>query len=170
LPFNLETFSFIYSLGVLQHTPNPEKAFNSLPQFLQKEGRICVDYYEKSWKSLLLPKYWLRPITKRVSNETLFLFLQKVTPILLFLSRIIGKIPLIGNTIKKLVPVANYHGILPLSDKQHLEWSLLDTFDWFSPEHDHPQTSKTVKLWMENANLYDIEVLKAGHLVARGRK
>jgi len=170
LPFDLESFSFIYSLGVLQHTPNPEKAFNSLPQFLQKDGRICVDYYEKSWKSLLHPKYWLRPITKRVSNETLFMFLQKVTPILLFLSHLVGKIPLIGNTIKKIVPVASHYGILPLSDKQHLEWSLLDTFDWFSPEYDYPQTPKTVKLWMENANLYDIEVLKAGHLVARGRK
>ena len=31
LPFESEVFSFIYSLGVLQHTPNPKKAFNSLP-------------------------------------------------------------------------------------------------------------------------------------------
>ena len=40
----------------------------------------------------------------------------------------------------------------------------------YSPEHDHPQTSKTIKQWMENANLRDIEVLKAGHLVSRGKK
>ena len=98
------------------------------------------------------------------------MFLQKVTPILLFLSRLIGKIPLIGNTIKKLVPVANHHGILPLSDKQHLEWSLLDTFDWLSPAYDNPQTKQSVYSWMKDANLKNIEVLKAGHLVARGNK
>ena len=57
-----------------------------------------------------------------------------------------------------------------LYSKTQLEWSLLDTFDWFSPQHDYPQTSKIAKLWMENAQLYDIEVFRSGHLVARGRK
>jgi len=170
LPFDSETFSFVYSLGVLQHTPDPEKAFNSLPPVLQKEGKICVDFYEKSWKSLLLPKYWLRTLTKHLPKEILFTLLKKVTPLLLFVSRLLGKLPVIGNTIKKVIPVANYYGILPLNKQQQLEWSLLDTFDWFSPEHDHPQTSKIARLWMEKAKLNDIEVLKAGHLVARGRK
>jgi ubiquinone/menaquinone biosynthesis C-methylase UbiE len=170
LPFDLETFSFVYSLGVLQHTPDPEQAFNSLPPVLQQGGKICVDYYEKSWKSLLLPKYWLRPFTKRLSKNTLFLLINKAIPFLLPVSRLIGMLPLIGHKIKKIVPVANYYGILPLNDQQQREWSLLDTFDWLSPEHDHPQTSKQAKLWMENAHFLDIEVLKAGHLVARGRK
>ena len=170
LPFHLEVFSFVYSLGVLQHTPNPELAFQALPKVLKNNGRICVDYYEKSWKSLFRPKYWLRPITKRLPKKTLFKLLQKITPCLLSLSRLVSKLPVIGHTLKKLIPVANYYGILPLSKQQQLEWSLLDTFDWFSPQHDYPQTSKIAKLWMENAQLYDIEVLRAGHLVARGRK
>ena len=119
---------------------------------------------------MFLPKYWLRPITKRMSNQNLFIFLQKSTPFLLYCSVLIGKLPFIGNILKRIIPVANYHGILPLSPQQHLEWALLDTFDWLSPEHDHPPTSKTIKQWMENANLRDIEVLKAGHLVSRGKK
>jgi SAM-dependent methyltransferase len=170
LPFELEAFSFIYSLGVLQHTPNPKKAFNSLPPILKKGGKICVDYYEKSFLSMLLPKYWLRPITKRMPNQKLFIFLQKFTPFLLYCSVLISKLPFIGNILKRIIPVANYHGILPLSPQQHLEWALLDTFDWLSPEYDYPQTSKTIRQWMENANLRDIEVLKAGHLVSRGKK
>lgn len=170
LPFKLESFSFIYSLGVLQHTPDPEKAFKSLPPFLNNEGKICVDYYEKSLKSMLLPKYWLRPITKRMSNKVLFSFLQKITPSLLNLSILLSKLPVIGNILKRIVPVVNYHGILPLNSHQHLEWSLLDTFDWLSPEHDHPQTEKTIKNWMEKSNLRDIEIVKVGHLVSRGKK
>lgn len=170
LPFEHELFSYIYSLGVLQHTPDPKKAFSSLPDFLEPEGKICVDYYEKSLKSILLPKYLLRPITKRVSNEKLFNFLKTTIPFLLSFSVLINGIPLIGKYLKRLVPVANYHGILPLNKSQHLEWSLLDTFDWLSPEHDHPQNSKTIQQWMEDANLKEIEVLKAGHLVSRGKK
>ena len=170
LPFDLDTFSYVYSLGVMQHTPDPKKAFKVLPKVLKQEGKICVDYYEKSFKSMLLPKYWLRPITKKIPNEKLFVFLQKTTPFLLLCSNLISKLPFIGNTLKRIIPVANYNGILPLNRKQHLEWSLLDTFDWLSPAHDHPQTRKTIKEWMEEAGIKDIEILKAGHLVARGKK
>jgi ubiquinone/menaquinone biosynthesis C-methylase UbiE/uncharacterized protein YbaR (Trm112 family) len=170
LPFRLESFSYIYSLGVLQHTPDPKKAFSCLPRVLKKEGKICVDFYEKSLKSIILPKYWLRPLTKRLPSQKLFIFLKKIIPFLLSLSLFVAKLPLLGNIFKKIIPVVNYHGILPLSHQQHLEWALLDTFDWLSPEHDHPQTSTTVKQWMSDASLRDIEVFKAGHLISRGKK
>lgn len=67
-----------------------------------------------------------------------------------------------------MIPVANYVGTLPLSEQQQFEWSLLDTFDWLSPEFDNPQQPETVQLWLERAGVVDIEVLKAGHLVGRG--
>ncbi len=68
------------------------------------------------------------------------------------------------------MPVANYEGILPLTDIQLREWALLDTFDWLSPAYDNPQTSTTAKAWMEGAGMLDVEVLHAAHLVARGVK
>lgn len=52
----------------------------------------------------------------------------------------------------------------------YLEWSLLDTFDWFAPKYDNPQTPETVYKWFIEAGLIQVEVLKAGHLVGRGRK
>ena len=66
LPFQKNSFDYVYSLGVLQHTPDVERAFFCLPQMLNNSGEFCVDFYEKSWKSTLLPKYWLRPFTKRI--------------------------------------------------------------------------------------------------------
>jgi len=170
LPFAKASFQFVYSLGVLQHTPDVARAFAALPAMVAAGGRLCVDYYGKSWRSVLLPKYWLRPITKRIPKPTLFAFLKKAVPVLLPLSKALGKVPFLGGGLKRLVPVANYMGTLPLSDQQHLEWSLLDTFDWLSPEYDHPQTAQTVKQWFEDADMKEIEVLKAGHLVGRGEK
>lgn len=64
--------------------------------------------------------------------------------------------------------VMNYDGILPLSESQHLEWSLLDTFDMLAPAYDQPQTPATVRRWLESAGLEQIEILRAGHLVGRG--
>ncbi len=168
LPFQSGVFAFVYSLGVLQHTPDVGKAFLALPRMLAVGGRICVDFYQKSWKSSLLPKYWLRPLTKRMSKTRLFSVLQDLVPKLLPVSVLLGKIPVLGGRLKRLVPVANHVGVLPLDERQQVEWSLLDTFDWFSPEYDNPQTPATVERWLEEAGMERIEVLKAGHLVGRG--
>jgi len=131
---------------------------------------LCVDYYEKSWKSIFHLKYWLRPLTKRMAKATLFSLLQKAVPVLLPLSRLLGSVPFVGSALKRLIPVVNYYGSLPLTAEQHQEWSLLDTFDWLSPHYDQPQTAATARQWMAAAGMNGIEVLKAGHLVARGKK
>jgi 2-polyprenyl-3-methyl-5-hydroxy-6-metoxy-1,4-benzoquinol methylase len=170
LPFARETFAFIYSLGVLQHTPDVARAFAALPPMVAEGGRLCVDYYEKSLKSRLLPKYWLRPLTRRMAKPTLFALLERFVPPMLAMSQTLGRVPLTGKLLKRFVPVANYQGILPLNEAQHREWSLLDTFDWLSPSYDHPQTAATAHLWFEQAGFQEVELLRVGHLVARGRK
>lgn len=170
MPFAPDSFSFVYSLGVLQHTPDVALAFAALPPLVAGGGRLCVDYYEYSCKRQLLPKYWLRPLTKRIAKPTLFSLLELLVPAMLSISRALGRIPMAGNLLKRLVPVANYEGILPLSENQLREWALLDTFDWLSPTYDNPQTVVAARLWMERAGMQEVELLRAGHLVLRGYK
>lgn len=170
LPFQPGCFDFVYSLGVLQHTPHVERAFAELPRMIAPGGRLCVDYYPKTLKSLLLPKYWLRPVSKRVPKPVLFKTLQATVPSMLRVSRALGKTPLIGGLLKRAVPVANYEGILPLSEEQLREWALLDTFDWLSPEYDQPQTARTAMKWLQQSGLENVQVVRLHHLVARGTK
>jgi SAM-dependent methyltransferase len=168
LPFAPRTFGFVYALGVLQHTPDVEAAFAALPPMLAPGGRLCVDFYMRTWRTALTPYYWMRPLTKRLPRQRLFAAVQRAVPVLLPIRRSIGRIPGVGAYLKRMVPVADYHGVLPLDDRQLMEWALLDTFDWLSPEHDHPQRAATVRRWFETAGVQEIEVLKAGHLVGRG--
>lgn len=168
LPFARESFSFVYSFGVLQHTPDVARAFAALPVMASPGGRLCVDFYEKSWATILVPRYWLRFFTKHYPRRRMFPTLQFLVPILLPISRLLGRTPVIGGGLRQIFPVANYYGILPLNEKQHLEWSLLDTFDWLSPQFDHPQRRDTVRRWLEDAGLQQVEVFKAGHVVGRG--
>ena len=170
LPLPKDFFPFVYSLGVLQHTPDVAKAFANLPLMVAGGGELCVDFYQKTWRSMLLPKYWLRPITKRIPKTSLFAILELQVPKLLTFSRLLGRVPVLGGGLKRMVPVANYAGILPLSEEQHLEWSLLDTFDMLSPAYDKPQTVTTVRQWLKEAGLKEIKIFKAGHLVGRGTK
>ncbi|HEX6642621.1 MAG TPA: methyltransferase domain-containing protein [Thermoanaerobaculia bacterium] len=170
LPFADGAFDYVYCLGVLQHTPDVQKAFTSLLPPLRRDGKIAVDLYAKSWMSYLWPKYWLRPITKRMKRERLFALVEKMVPLLMPLSRLLGRVPVLGRRLRWLVPIANYEGIHPLNEQQLYEWGVLDTFDMLSPAHDHPQTPETLRAWMEAAAVRDVEVFRAGHLIGRGVK
>jgi SAM-dependent methyltransferase len=170
LPLRRAFFPFVYSLGVLQHTPDVAKAFAALPPLLCQGGRLAVDIYQKTRWTPFLPKHWLRPLTKRLSNVRLLRLLQITVPTLLEISCCFQRVPIMGTVLKKMVPVANYTGIFPLRPEQNLEWALLDTFDWLSPEYDHPQTAATLRRWFQEVKLTDIEVEKAGLLIGRGTK
>lgn len=170
LPFAPETFSHVYSLGVLQHTPDVPRAFAALPPMVARGGRLCVDFYGRRFGTLLHSKYLLRPITKRMSKARLVRALERTVPVMLPISRALGSIPLLGIMLKRLVPVANYQGVYSLTPQQMKEWALLDTFDMLAPQYDQPQTARNVRTWLEDAGLSSIEVFPAGHLVARGIK
>jgi len=170
LPFVKDFFPIVYSLGVLQHTPDVAKSFKALPPHLQKGGLLVVDLYWKRLQTLLHTKYLLRPFTKRMKQDKLFGILQKWIPILLKTSQILGSVPFIGRFLKRAIPVADYTGIYPLNGEQLKEWALLDTFDMLAPEYDNPQTVNTISQWFEKAGFTNIEIFHEGHLVGRGYK
>ncbi len=168
LPFERGSFDFIYCLGVLQHTPDVHRAFSALPEYLKPDGKLAADFYPKLKRNLLWPKYWLRPFTKRMNPERLFKLVQRWTPLMLAASRVVGRVPIFGRQLRYFVPVANYEGVYPLTDRQLREWAVLDTFDMFSPAHDHPQSVNTVTQWVREAGLRDYEVIRSGFVVCRG--
>ena len=43
-----------------------------------------------------------------------------------------------------------------LSKEQLREWVILDTFDMFSPEYDHPQSLSTVHQWFEEFGMTEV--------------
>lgn len=170
LPFAPESFPYIYSLGVLQHTPDVTGAFAALPPMLAPGGHLCADFYWNRLRTMLNPKYLLRPVTKRMEQQKLFSWLVANVPTLLRISQFLGRIPLVGRFLKRIVPVVDYTGIYPLSDKQLEEWALLDTFDMLAPAYDNPQSVATVTGWFQQAGFDDVEVFHWGHLVGRGKK
>lgn len=170
LPFLSASFSYVYSLGVLQHTPNVARAFAALPPMVAANGQLCTDFYWKRLRTMLHTKYLLRPFTKRLPQRELFHFLERFVPVLLKISQFVGRLPLAGRYVKRIVPVADYTGIYPLDERQLREWALLDTFDMLGPQYDSPQTVATIKKWMVTAGLKRIEVCHANLLVVRGVK
>ena len=170
LPFKPASFEFVYCFGVLQHTPDMEKAFMMLPVQLVSGGRLSVDVYAKLFLNIIWPKYWLRPFTKGMPADRLFPMVQAMVKILFPLSIAIGRIPYIGHKLRYVIPVANYEGIFPLTMEQLREWAVLDTFDMLSPLHDHPQSANILRKWFQQAGMQDVHVFRPEFIVGRGIK
>ena len=168
LPFAPGTFDAVYSLGVLQHTPDPRASLSALVAAVRPGGRFCVDVYLRTPLERLHPRHLLRPVTRRLPPDRLLRIVERAVPALLGVATVAGRVPVIGPTLRRAVPVADYRGVFDLDEAQQREWSVLDTFDWLSPRYDQPQTAATLRSWLEDAGLEDVEVLRAGPLVGRG--
>jgi SAM-dependent methyltransferase len=170
LPFKPESFDFIYCLGVLQHTPNVQKAFMALFEHLRNGGKLVVDVYPRLFLNILWSKYWLRPLTKRMSQKSLYRMVEAMIKYLLPISLFIGRISVFGLKLRYVIPVANYEGIYPLSKDQLQEWAILDTFDMLAPTYDHPISLATLNGWFLRSGFKNIQVFRRGLLIGKGIK
>jgi uncharacterized protein YbaR (Trm112 family) len=170
LPLRPALFDYVYCFGVLQHTPDVRRSFLSLPPMLRAGGRLAVDLYPKTGLEPLWPKYWLRPLTKRMDEVRLLKVVRALTPSLLGVSDLIGRVPVVGRRLRYLVPVVNYRGLQPLTDEQLVEFGVLDTFDMLAPAHDHPQTTETLARWFGETSLVDVEVFRDGQVIGRATR
>lgn len=173
MPVREEFFDKLFCFGVLQHTPDVEKSFKTLPRYLKSGGRIAVDVYRKNTglKGLFMTKYWVRPLVKGVSNERLYALCKKYIRVMWPLTRIFSRVPGLGRYLNTIFLIPNYQGVFDLSDSQLREWAVLDLFDILSPAYDQPQTLDTMNQWFTAAGLQNIDV-KHGYngIEGRGRK
>jgi 2-polyprenyl-3-methyl-5-hydroxy-6-metoxy-1,4-benzoquinol methylase len=168
IPFKEQSFDKVLCLGVLQHTPNPEKAFMSLAKFVKPGGEIIIDIYRADFMAYLQWKYILRPITRKMEKKRLYKIISNTTPFLIPLASFLRKIG--GRIGARIVPIVEYSH-LQLSSEINKEWAILDTFDMYSPMHDHPQNISTVNKWFSSAGFIDIKITKGTNgIIGKGRK
>lgn len=170
LPFKPNHFDFAYCFGVLQHTPDVHRAFLKLVDQIHSGGKLTVDVYPKQFTNIFWPKYWLRPLTKRLPQSRLFTLVERMVRLLLPVSRLLGRAPGTKRKLRYVLPIANYERVYTLSPSQLNEWAILDTFDMLAPAYDQPQTAETLRAWFDEAKLVQVEVFRSGHLVGRGAK
>ena len=168
IPLPVESFDKVLCLGVLQHTPDPETAFKNLSRYVKTGGELVIDIYNNRLLSWLQWKYLLRPVTKRINKEILYKLIRTSVPILLPFTRFFRKN--FGRAGARLSPIVEYSH-LGLPPNINREWAILDTFDMYSPTHDHPQSIKTVKKWFADVGFIDAIVQYGPNgITGRGRK
>ncbi len=168
MPFADKIFDHVFCLGVIQHTPDPEKAFFSLASKVKEGGYLYIDIYTQSWYHYLHWKYILRPLTMRMDREKLYRLISRVAPKLIPAAKFLRKC--LGRAGARLVPIVEFSH-LGLTKEINEQWAILDTLDMYSPAHDHPKTKKTVEAWFKQAGFKEVDVFYGDNgVVGRGKK
>ena len=153
LPFAPESFDYIYSIGVLHHTPDCEKAFKVLPSLLKPGGRIAVWLYS-SYNAWYKMSDVYRKVTRRMSPRLLHRMCYGTIP-LYGMHQVLRKIPLVGRPMSGALAYA-----IPMSFNKNSEWRVLDTFDWYSPWYQSKHTYEEVFRWFESCGLENLRVIE----------
>ena len=123
LPFAPESFEFIYSIGVLHHTPDCQVAFKALPTYLAPGGTIAIWLYS-AYNRWYRASDVYRRYTSRMKPEKLHALCKLAGP-LGEIQKGLKKIPIVGRRISGLLQY-----FIPISQFPIWEWRVLDTFDW----------------------------------------
>lgn len=161
-PFREGAFDFLYSIGVLHHTPSTKKAFQSASKLVKKGGKFSIWVYQ----------VWVSPelisIHKRIfarTQEFIFNSLRRITMKLphrllhyiCYIAVPLGWLQMMirKNSISKLL----FWPLLLIFVRGHKKWyiRLLDTFDWYSPKYQWKHTYAEVFTWFQEENFTGIK-------------
>jgi SAM-dependent methyltransferase len=162
LPFAPESFDYIYSLGVLHHTPSCEQAFKKLPPLLKPGGTIILWVYSGYNRWYRLSDLYRR-VTPRLPPRGLHALCHLAVP-LYYVHKALRRLPGVGRPASSLLYLA-----LPISLHPNAAMRVLDTFDWYSPSYQSKHTYEEVFRWFESCGLEAVRVMHES-VAVRGRK
>jgi SAM-dependent methyltransferase len=145
-------FDHIYSLGVLDHTPDPRAAFLALARLLKPGGRIAVWVYPRE-----------RPMLERIMHLHRSISTRLPLPMLVAASRAMAPV---GGLKRRLMASPNRLiaragvalNVLTIGVSMHPdpEVRVCDTLDWYAPRYLSRHDRAEVLGWFTEAGLVDV--------------
>lgn len=144
LPLRENSFDFVYSFGVLHHTPDCAAAFDSIAKLVKPSGKLALFVYSSYNKGIVYSSAFWRLFTTRMPKRLLY-FLSYISVPLYYFYRI----PVAGNIAKMLF-------VIPMWKDGR--WRMLDTFDWYSPKYQSKHTHWEVGGWFKKNGFKNVQI------------
>lgn len=183
-PFRKGMFDFIYSIGVLHHTPSTHAAFDSLVPIIRPGGEIALWVYALRRISEAFERFPNHVNEVLGVDSTFSIPLSRQATVKRF-AKTMDQVMETSNRIQRAVTThlpsrwlyALCHMAIPLYYIYRLpvfyplrlvskvavhpdpEWRVLDTFDWYSPKYQWKHTYAEVEEWFRKAGLEQITIL-----------
>ncbi len=166
LPFAAGTFDHVYSLGVIDHTPDPRAVFLGLARLLKPGGRIAIWVYPRQ-----------RAIVEAIMNAQRAVSTRLPVRLLEALCRLSSHV----GALKRQLMSSRWRPIERLGVALHLatigvsmhpdpEVRVCDTLDWYAPRYLSRHSFDEVRDWFAEAGLVDIvDLSRDQHFYHRGQ-
>jgi 2-polyprenyl-3-methyl-5-hydroxy-6-metoxy-1,4-benzoquinol methylase len=169
LPVSLEQFDIVVCIGVIQHTPDPEKAMAALCSHVKPGGLLIIDHYTYGYPVTPVRRV-LRSILLKTSKSFSMKFCQVLTHVLwpihigLWKMRGIPAANRLRSIFLTLSPLVDYQDAYPqLSPKMMHEWAMLDTHDTLTDVYKHLRSVEEIETHLLNSGMTDIIARYAGN-------
>jgi len=152
LPFASGSFDRIYSLGVLDHTPDPRRAFLELARLLRPGGRIAIWVYPRERRIVEAIMDLQRAVSTRLPLALLEPLCRIAAPIGGLKRRLMSS----RRWLAQRLGVALHLATIGVSMHPDPEVRACDTLDWYAPRYLSRHTLEEVSGWFVEAGLIDI--------------
>ena len=159
LPFKLNIFEHVFSIGVLHHTPDPFLAFKKISLLTKINGDLSISVYENSLA---------HRSTKNTIKLALYDFMWAANILRCEIFRyFFSKLPSIIqiNYCKLIVPILHYVNKIPFLkflryflpstcyEKLPVSYSIVDTMDTYATKIVYQFRAKTIYFWFKSIGL-----------------
>ena len=168
LPFPPQQFEIVLCIGVIQHTPVPEKTIEILCSHVKPGGTLLLDHYPPNYPMPGLRRL-LRVLLLKTGEEFRMAFVKTMVAILwpihkatcqnriLWISRL--RQPLL-----KYSPVVDYQDAYPsLGSRLLYEWAILDTHDTLTDHYKHLRSAEEIQSCLGSCGMTNIYTQLAGN-------
>jgi 2-polyprenyl-3-methyl-5-hydroxy-6-metoxy-1,4-benzoquinol methylase len=172
LPFQSAQFDIVLCLGVIQHTPEPEKTFKALWHHVRPGGWLVVDHYTYNLSHFTKTAPLFRQVLKRLKPESGLRATTALVNALFPVHKAVRAVYPLQMLLSRISPVQVYfHAHPALSMELQREWALLDTHDTLTDWHKHFRTRRQIARILVNLNGVRIHCVNGGNGVeARAQK
>lgn len=194
LPFRPGTFDLVYSIGVLEHTPDTHAGFTSLLRTLKPGGEVAIFVYPRHRLAETF-RYFPDRVNEVLAHDVGFRIPRKLEGLVRHLAPLLDLTMetsgSLGRALTTHLPRRWVYGLchaaiplyylyrIPLFYPFRLftrvamdpnpERRVLDTFDWYSPKYKSTRSFTEVRVWFEQAGLEEVTLLPRATAV-RGRR
>lgn len=168
IPFEPNSFDYVVALGMIQHTPNPERTIACLYEMVRPGGKLVIDHYRFTVKYYMRALPWMRLALKGVEDERAKKICDRMSKAFFPLHWAARNQPLAARVVRVVspcsMPDSHALGLLEeLGKEKALDWITLETFDALTDRYKHLRTTDEIRQTLAHLGAQNIEVSIGGN-------
>ena len=170
LPFQPRSFDVVVSVGVIQHTPDPERTIAALCAQVAPGGLLVIDHYRPQAIPPRPASRRMRAHLLRKDPEYCMRFVERLVDVLWPVHRLLYRVRGVRwltparKWLLRQSPILDYqYELTALTPRQVREWAILDTHDAHTDFYQHRRTVEQIESCLKGEGMTDLVVQYGGN-------